>query len=96
MRPVLAVFAVLALASGEVHAQVASSAPPPQEAGASGEIRFQSDRVTYASDAETVTATGNVIVRRAEQTVRADVVTWNRKTGQIEASGRRRERRGEC
>ena len=87
MRPVLAVFAVLALASGEVHAQAASPAPPPQEASASGEIRFQSDRVTYASDAETVTATGNVIVRRAEQTVRADVVTWNRKTGQIEASG---------
>lgn len=87
MRPVSAVFAVLALAAGEVHAQAASPAPSPQEAGASGEIRFQSDRVTYASDAETVTATGNVILRRAEQTVRADVVTWNRKTGQIEASG---------
>ena len=43
--------------------------------------------MSYASDAETVTATGNVVLRRDVQTVRADVVTWNRKTGQIEASG---------
>jgi LPS-assembly protein len=34
-----------------------------------------------------VTAHGNVILRRAGQTVRSDVVTWNRKTGQIEATG---------
>jgi LPS-assembly protein len=86
-RPALAVFAALSLASGEAHAQAAAAAPPPQEASAAGETRFQSDRVTYASDAETVTAAGNVILRRAEQTVRADVVTWNRKTGKIEASG---------
>ncbi len=43
--------------------------------------------MSYASDAETVTATGNVVLRRDVQTVRADAVTWNRKTGQIEASG---------
>ena len=29
----------------------------------------------------------NVVLRRDEQTVRADVVTWNRKSGLIEASG---------
>jgi LPS-assembly protein len=87
IRPALAVFGLLALGAGEVRAQAASAAPPPQEAEAAGETRFEADRVTYASDAETVTATGNVVLRREEQTVRADVVTWNRKTGQIEASG---------
>ena len=85
-RPAIAVFGALALGAASAHAQ---NAPPasPEEAGASGDIRFQADRVTYANEAETVTATGNVVLRRAEQTVRADVVTWNRKTGQIEASG---------
>ncbi|MBX9885499.1 MAG: LPS assembly protein LptD, partial [Novosphingobium sp.] len=95
MRPALAALGALALSAGAVRAQTAAPqlqplapAPAPaQEAHASGEIRFQSDRVTYASDAETVTATGNVVIRRDEQTVRADVVTWNRKTGLIEASG---------
>ncbi|WP_421854146.1 LPS-assembly protein LptD [Novosphingobium sp.] len=83
----MAALGALALASGAAHAQSADRAPPHQEADASREIRFQADRVTYASDAETVTATGNVVLNRAEQTVRADVVTWNRKTGLIEASG---------
>ncbi len=85
-RPVLAVFGVFVLAAAPAAAQEVP-APQPKEASEPTEIRFQSDRVTYASDAETVTATGNVVLRRGEQTVRADVVTWNRKTGQIEASG---------
>jgi LPS-assembly protein len=87
IRPALAALAALSLASGVAHAQTAAPAPPPQEAKAAEETRFQADRVTYASDAETVTATGNVVLNRADQTVRADVVTWNRKTGLIEASG---------
>lgn len=82
-----------ALALGTVQAAAQPVSPPtaapapPQGASASPEIRFQADRVSYASDAETVTATGNVVLRREEQTVRADVVTWNRKSGLIEASG---------
>ena len=56
------------------------------------QIRFEADRVQdQAADdqhpAETVTASGNVVLRRGEQTVRADQVTWNRKSGQIVASG---------
>jgi LPS-assembly protein len=84
-------FAALALGAGDAHAQVADTAAPPssspKEAVAPAEVRFQADRVSYASDAETVTATGSVVLRRDAQTVRADAVTWNRKTGQIEASG---------
>ncbi|OYW16455.1 MAG: organic solvent tolerance protein [Novosphingobium sp. 12-64-8] len=51
------------------------------------QIRFEADKLQYANDADTVTANGNVVLRREDQTVRADSVTWNRKTGQIEAAG---------
>ncbi|KUR73046.1 organic solvent tolerance protein [Novosphingobium fuchskuhlense] len=93
IRPVLAVIGALALGFVQAHAQTTPApaatptSPLPEEASAGAAIRFQADRVTYASDAETVTATGNVILQRAAQTVRADVVTWNRKSGLIEASG---------
>lgn len=53
----------------------------------SDEVRFEADKLQYASDPDVVTATGNVVLRRDEQTVRADAVTWNRKTGKIEAQG---------
>jgi LPS-assembly protein len=86
----MALFGALSLGLAQAAAQPVAALPepaPPKEAGEKGEIRFQADRVTYAADAETVTATGNVVLRRDEQTVRADAVTWNRKTGLIEASG---------
>lgn len=85
--PVLGAVGVLALGMTPAAAQAQTAAPPPEGTSTTPEIRFQADRVTYASDAETVTATGNVVLRRDEQTVRADVVTWSRKTGLIEASG---------
>lgn len=76
-----------------VEAASAQEAPPvppspePASESAQEQIRFEADSVQYASDAETITAAGNVVLRRDEQTVRADSVTWNRETGQIEASG---------
>ncbi|WP_367183760.1 LPS-assembly protein LptD [Novosphingobium sp. Chol11] len=51
------------------------------------QIRFEADSLQYARDTELVTATGNVVLRREEQTVRVDAIVWNRKTGVIEASG---------
>ncbi|MBC2666616.1 LPS-assembly protein LptD [Novosphingobium flavum] len=53
----------------------------------SGPIAFEADEVAYAYNDEVVTATGNVVLRRDGQSVRADKVTWNRTTGQIEATG---------
>jgi LPS-assembly protein len=52
-----------------------------------GPIGFEADRVDYAYNDEIVTAFGNVVMRREKQSVRADKVTWNRRTGQIFASG---------
>jgi LPS-assembly protein len=66
-----------------------TSAPdqPQGETAQSDEVHFEADKVEYASDPDVVTATGSVVLRRDEQTVRADTVTWDRKTGKIEASG---------
>jgi len=87
LRP-LAVSLAALLAAGTVlsvpvHAQDAPAAP----AGEEEQIRFEADKVTYDSNAETVTATGNVVLRRDEQSVRAGEVTWNRTSGQIVATG---------
>ena len=57
------------------------------DAAQSDQVRFEADKLQYASDPDVVTATGSVVLRRDEQTVRADAVTWNRKTGKIEATG---------
>lgn len=67
----------------------ADPAPPsPTESPAiSGPIAFEADQVAYAYDDEVVTATGAVVLRREGQSVRADQVTWNRKTGKILATG---------
>jgi LPS-assembly protein len=74
-------------------AQVATDGPsvqlPDTSAPASGarEVAFESDTIAYDQDGETVTASGNVILRSGDQSVRANEVTWNRETGVIVASG---------
>ncbi|HWU02815.1 MAG TPA: LPS assembly protein LptD, partial [Novosphingobium sp.] len=50
-------------------------------------IDFEADEVTYDEKNSLVTATGRVFMKRDKQTVRADVVTWNRDTGKIHATG---------
>jgi LPS-assembly protein len=62
-------------------------APPPATSDNEIPIAFAADKVDYAQNSEQVTATGNVVLRRDDQSVRADKVTWNRNTGQILATG---------
>ena len=52
-----------------------------------GTVAFEADRVEYQTDEETVVASGNVVLRREDQSVRADRVTWNRNSGAIVAEG---------
>jgi LPS-assembly protein len=75
--------------SQQIPAPPAAAPDPakPEGAPAKDLIRFQADRVSYASEAEQITAIGNVVLNRDGQTVRADSVTWDRKTGKIEANG---------
>ncbi len=100
LKPGIAVFGAVSLWAAQAAAQTAPAPPaappaiPPERASranpgaiSAGEVRFEADRVVYGSDADTVTAIGNVVIRRDEQTVRADSMTWNRKTAKIEANG---------
>ena len=64
-----------------------SDTPTAAAAPAADTIAFEADRVEYSNDADTITATGNVVLRRADQSMRGNVVTYNRKTGQIVATG---------
>lgn len=64
--------------------------PPPAEASpptTDEEIRFSSDRLEYDSEGDVVTASGDVRMFRSGDRLRADQVTWNRRTGQVLATG---------
>ncbi len=69
-------------------------APPPPtgedgfNAEGNREIGFESDVVEYSSESDMVTASGNVVLRSGDRSVRADSVRWNEKTGEIVAEGR--------
>ena len=64
--------------------------PPPIETAApraDNQIDFSADQLEYDFDAEIVNATGDVRLFRQGERLRADKVTWNRKTGQVVAEG---------
>ena len=63
------------------------SSETPDAPASEGEIAFEADNLAYDSNGETVTATGNVVLRSVDRSVRADKVVWNRATGQIVGSG---------
>ena len=64
--------------------------PAAPDAGASQaprQVAFEANEVSYDQNADSVTASGDVILRSQDQSVRADNVTWNRMTGKILATG---------
>jgi LPS-assembly protein len=64
--------------------------PPPSETGVPNDpdqIQFSADELEYDSEADVVTATGDVRLYRQSDRLRADKVVWNRKTGQVVAQG---------
>ncbi len=50
-------------------------------------IDFEARELSFDSETDTVTARGNVILRADDRSVRADEVTWDRRSGQIIATG---------
>ena len=50
-------------------------------------IDFEANNLEYDSENDVVTASGNVVMRSEEQSVRAQEVSWDRKSGLITASG---------
>ena len=67
--------------------------PLPAEPSASplapavDQIDFEALAIEYDADADTVTASGDVVLRSGGRSVRADRVVWNRGTGVIEGVG---------
>jgi len=51
------------------------------------EIAFEADELQYYQKTDTVSASGNVILRSGDQSLGADSVTWDRITGEIVAEG---------
>jgi LPS-assembly protein len=60
---------------------------PGQPQAEPREIAFEANELSYDSDNDVVTASGNVVMRSGGQSVRADSVSWNRMTGIITAEG---------
>ncbi len=52
-----------------------------------GPVSFEADGASYDDASSTVTVSGNVILRRDGQSVRADKIVWNRTSGEIVAEG---------
>jgi LPS-assembly protein len=64
-----------------------SIAPSNSPTADAGPVAFQADSAQYDDQTQILTATGSVFLQRQDQSVRADTVTWNRKTGKILATG---------
>jgi len=70
----------------EEAASVPAPGPGPTAQG-ERQVAFEATQVDYDSNADTVTASGDVILRSEDQSVRADSINWNRMSGQIVATG---------
>ncbi|RYE75879.1 MAG: LPS-assembly protein LptD, partial [Oxalobacteraceae bacterium] len=70
-------------------AAVPDAAAPDTSTEDSGprEVGFEANELAYDSEKELVTAAGNVVLRSGEQSVRADSVTWDRRSNVITANG---------
>lgn len=87
-RLLLRLFCCAALAAVPTVAQAQDAEPQIQgEAPASDEIDFIADELRYDNEREVVTASGNVVVRRDGNVLRADQVSWDRNSGRVVATG---------
>ncbi|MBA4047862.1 MAG: LPS-assembly protein LptD, partial [Sphingomonas sp.] len=51
------------------------------------QIQFSANELTYDTDTDIITASGDVRMYREGDRLRADSIIWNRKTGQVVARG---------
>ncbi|WP_454597266.1 LPS-assembly protein LptD [Qipengyuania sp. SM2507] len=72
-------------------AQDLSQEPEPVLSAAASDgqaIDFEAQTLSFDEETDTVTAAGNVVLRSGDRSVRADNVSWNRRSGEILATGR--------
>jgi LPS-assembly protein len=74
-------------ASNAISSSLAGASGVPPGPADARQIAFEADGISYDSDGDVVTATGNVVLRSEDRSVRANQVSWNRKTGQIVGTG---------
>jgi LPS-assembly protein len=65
----------------------AASPPPPPALEEAREVAFSADALSYDSNADIVTASGEVRMTTEGNALRADRVVWNRKSGEVRAEG---------
>lgn len=65
----------------------AVEAAPDIAAPSDEQIGFEADGASFDSNADLATVFGNVVLRRGDQSVRADKIVWDRKSGKIVAEG---------
>jgi LPS-assembly protein len=86
--PLLLALPGAALAQDASPAPLATPDPPAAQPEDSQQtIDFAADSLAYENDNEVVTATGQVRLARDGNYLAADRVTWNRKTGKVQAAG---------
>ncbi len=84
-----ALAAALPAQAQDLQDRTTNPAPPPATPLPTDpdQVQFSATTLEYDSDADVVTATGDVRMYRQGDKLRADTVTWNRKTGQVMANG---------
>jgi LPS-assembly protein len=75
---------LLLCAPGAALAQEQPSVPPGEE---EREVAFSADELSYDSEAQLVTAAGNVRMNSEGNSLRADRVVWNQGSGEVRAEG---------
>ena len=83
-RLMLTTTSLLLMAAGVPAVAQPTAQPAPV---ASDQIDFAADSLSYQDDSDVVTATGDVRLMRDGNRVRADLVIWNRKSGEVRAEG---------
>ncbi len=87
------VTALLLASAAPVFAQTSETLPASPPAADSPpatqtyDVDFSADVLNYDTDAEIVTARGSVVMTREGNRLNADEVVWDRKSGQVRASG---------
>ena len=60
---------------------------PPAPAEETRQVAFSADEVSYDTDSEVVTASGNVRMSTEGNNLRADTIAWDRQSGEVRAYG---------
>lgn len=87
-RHLACVLVVCCLVAGRIAPSAAQPPPTPTPAVASEEeITIDAESLSYDSKGDSVSASGDVLIRRGDTTLRADSVQYNRRTSEARAFG---------